>query len=231
MDSFNWKEEAKDQWDNRASFWNSRSQSMWEHGSRKDIISFIKQHIISGHRVLDVGCGDGYGSYRLQQAGYEVTGVDLSPKMIVKAKEQFNDIEFFQADVGELPFESKSYDGIMTINVLEWTEIPAMALKELSRVLKDDGLLCAGILGPTAGPRSTSYPKVYGKETISNSMMPWEFQKLASDLNFEYIDGFGVYKKGVTNSHTNGLSTELQQALSFMWVFMLKKVSGEKDGS
>ncbi|MFB4168069.1 class I SAM-dependent methyltransferase [Virgibacillus sp. JSM 102003] len=225
-ESFNWRKEAEAQWDNRAAFWNERSKNMWDNGSRKDIVPFIEKHLEKGSKILDIGCGDGYGSYKLRQSGYDVTGMDLSNEMISRAKKQLHneEIKFIQGDVGELPFAANSSDGIMAINVLEWTEYPERSLVELHRVLKEDGLLCIGVLGPTAGPRINSYPRLQGKEAICNTMMPWEFQKLASENNLQYVDGFGVYKEGVKEQHHKNLPLDLKQALTFLWVFMLRKV-------
>ncbi|MEN2768753.1 class I SAM-dependent methyltransferase [Ornithinibacillus xuwenensis] len=224
MDTFNWSKEAKNQWDNRAMFWSERSKNMWDHGSRKDIIPFFNDFVETGNRVLDVGCGDGYGTYKLNELGYKAVGADLSVEMITKAKERLFDIPFFQADIGNLPFQSNSFDAILCINVLEWTEIPALALKELRRVLKPGGFLCTGILGPTAGPRNNGYRRVYGEKTISNSMMPWEFDKLAKEMDFVALNGFGVYKEGVKAEHYQQLPITLKQALTFMWVSIYQKL-------
>ncbi|MGY0693644.1 class I SAM-dependent methyltransferase [Virgibacillus sp. FSP13] len=226
MASFDWQKEAQEQWDSRAAFWNEKSTGMWDTGSRRDIVPCIEKYLTKKGKILDIGCGDGYGSYKLHNVGYQVTGVDLSTEMIRRAKDRVpnEEIEFLQGNVMNLPFDSNSYNGVMAINVLEWTEQPAIALKELQRVLKKDGLLCIGILGPTAGPRANSYSRVYGEKAICNTMMPWEFQRLASESDFEYIDGFGVYKEGVKKENYQGLSRELKQALSFMWVFMFRKV-------
>lgn len=225
MTAFNWNKEAELQWDNRAQFWNERSVNMWDNGSRKNIIPFVEKHMNKGSKVYDIGCGDGYGSYKLDKAGYDVVGMDLSSEMINRAKKRTVDdkISFIQGDVTDLPFADNSCDGIMSINVLEWTEVPADALKQLSRVLKKDGLLCVGILGPTAGPRSHSYPRVYGEKAIANTMMPWEFEKLAVENNFAYVAGFGVYRDKVKAQNYEGLPRELKQGLTFMWVFMLRK--------
>ena len=38
--------------------------------------------------MLDVGCGDGYGTYKLSLTGYKAVGVDLSEVMIQKGKER-----------------------------------------------------------------------------------------------------------------------------------------------
>ncbi|WP_188456101.1 class I SAM-dependent methyltransferase [Virgibacillus oceani] len=226
MGSFDWHEEAKKQWDSRADFWNERSVNMWDKGSRKDIIPFIEKYIAKGKKILDIGCGDGYGSFKLHQSGYNVMGMDLSTEMISRAKKrlQSEEINFLQGDVNHLPFDNESFNGMMAVNVLEWTEVPLNALNELWRVLKKDGFLCVGILGPTAGPRANSYPRLHGEKTICNTMMPWEFQQLAIEHKFEYIDGFGVYKEGVKEKHYQDLPIELNQALTFMWVFMLRKV-------
>lgn len=225
MSSFNWNKEAELQWDNRAQFWNQRSVNMWDNGSRKDIIPFVEKHMEKGSKVYDIGCGDGYGSYKLLKAGFDVAGMDLSSEMIAHAKERIpnGEVSFIQGDVMDLPFADNSCDGIMSINVLEWTEIPANALKQLSRVLKKDGLLCVGILGPTAGPRTHSYARIYGEKAIANTMMPWEFEKLAKENNFTYIDGFGVYRDKVKAQNQEGLPRELKQALTFLWVFMFRK--------
>lgn len=225
MKEFRWTDEVEREWDKRASYWNKRSKFMWDEGSRKEIIPFISKHIPYDARILDVGCGDGYGSYKLNHLGYDVVGVDLSKEMIEHAK-KYNNITFLQADVRQLPFEDQTFDGVMAINVLEWMEIPASALDEMARVCKPNATICIGILGPTAGPRKHHYPKVYGEASIINSMMPWEFQKLAEEKGFRYIDGFAVHKKEVKQKNYEGLSNMMQQALSFMWVFILRKEEG-----
>jgi ubiquinone/menaquinone biosynthesis C-methylase UbiE len=224
MSDFNWEKAAKKQWDQTAQFWNERSKQMWDEGSRKDIIPFLDKHLNQGATILDVGCGDGYGTFKLHNLGYRVRGIDLSAEMIAKAKERLQAIPFQQADVVNLPLESETVDAVLCINVLEWVEVPALALKEIRRILKSDGLVCVGILGPTAGPRGNDYRKVYGEQTICNSMMPWEFGKLAKEMKFEVVNGFGVYKEGIQAHHHEGLSQDLKQALSFMWVFLLQKV-------
>ncbi|SDK30086.1 class I SAM-dependent methyltransferase [Sediminibacillus albus] len=222
--SFNWHQEAEKQWNERASFWNENSRQMWDNGSRKTIIPFISKHVRKEASILDVGCGDGYGSYKLWQAGYAVTGVDLAPEMIHKANRLANNrLMFQQADVIQLSFADESFDGIMAINSLEWTEHPAQALHELDRILKKGGLACVGLLGPTAGPRNNSYPRLKGGKAICNTMMPWELQKLVDELGWQTIDGQGVYKQEVDQAQVERLPLELKQALTFMWLFMFRK--------
>ena len=55
-------------------------------------------------------------------------------------------------------------------------------------------------------------------------MMPWEFEQLAKEQGFEVVDGIGVYKRGVNEKMLGQLPIELQQSLTFLWVFMLKRI-------
>ncbi|MBM7663244.1 ubiquinone/menaquinone biosynthesis C-methylase UbiE [Bacillus mesophilus] len=221
---FDWHYEAQKKWDEKADFWNQSSKDMWDQGSRSTIIPFLQQHI-KPCSILDAGCGDGYGSYMLQKQGFKVTGVDVSTNMIeiAKGRDTKNELQFLQSDIAKMPFPDASFEAIMAINSLEWTIDPLEVVKEFKRVLRPSGTLCIGLLGPTAAPRQNSYQRLYGENVICNTMMPWELQSLAEENGFRLIDGHGVYKKGVTPQTLNGLSSELKQALSFMWVFMFEK--------
>lgn len=220
-----WDQNVEKAWNEGAESWDARSINMWDNGSRKDIIPFMKKYIKKGSKVIDIGCGSGYGTYKLHKAGYQATGIDISEKMIELAKEQFStdQLMYESCNINELVKKEQTYDGVLAINVLEWTEEPGEAIKNLHMITNDKGYLCAGILGPTAGPRQNSYPRLHGESVIFNTMMPWEFAKLAQDSGFKLVDEYGVYKKGVTDEMISHLSNELKQALSFMWVFMLKK--------
>ncbi|MDF2904513.1 MAG: type 11 methyltransferase, partial [Bacillus sp. (in: firmicutes)] len=57
---------------------------------------------------------------------------------------------------------------------------------------------------------------------ICNTMMPWEFEKLASEKGFSKVAEYGVYKRGADQFQLGSLSTDLKQALSFIWVFMFQ---------
>ncbi|WP_407271998.1 class I SAM-dependent methyltransferase [Radiobacillus sp. PE A8.2] len=221
---FNWHKEAEQQWDMRSNFWNQNSKDMWDSGNRSTIIPLIGKHMNPQARLLDVGCGDGYGAYKLSALGFEVVGVDISAEMVKKAKQnQSNRLSFVQGDVVNLPFESDTFDGIMVINALEWTEDPFKGLRELHRIAKKDARIFIGILGPAAGPRTNSFPRLIGEPTICNTMMPWELEQLALELDLKVIDGMGVYDAQVDQFEIDQLPKRLKQALTFMWVSVLKK--------
>lgn len=94
-------------------------------------------------KVLDVGAGPGLFSILMSLAGHKVTAVDVSNEMIEKAKENSKlydvNINFVQVNGINLPFEDKSFDLIISRNVLWNLEYPKEALKEWKRLLSEDG--------------------------------------------------------------------------------------------
>lgn len=198
---------------------------MWDKGSRKEIVPFFQNYIEIGSSVCDLGCGDGYGSYKLAQSGYSVLGIDISSDMIEKAKIQRNapNLTFQKGDIANTHLENESFDAVMAINSLEWTESPLQVLFEINRIIKPSGYACVGILGPTAMPRTNSYRRLYGEEVICNTMMPWELEQLASENGWEKMDELHVYKRGADKLDLHNISNELKQALTFMSVFLLKR--------
>lgn len=223
MDTFSWNEAAKESWDQRAHYWHANSVEMWENGSRKDIVPFFEMYVPKG-KVADLGCGDGYGSNLLHKAGYDVIGMDISEEMIRIAKNhEQTGLAFKIGDLQCPPFHDCQFDALLAINSLEWTEKPLDALNEMLRIIKPGGLACIGILGPTAKPRENSYARLMGQKVICNTMMPWEFVKLASENGWRKLAEKGVYKRGVNEKVLSGLSYDLRQALTFMTLFILER--------
>lgn len=224
MDAFNWEEESEKQWNELAASWNSRSRAMWESGSRKDIVPFLKKFLPAGSYVCDLGCGDGAGSGKLAEAGYHVTGIDVSDEMLEKARQEVHNEKtiFRKANLSDCGSPDNSFHAIMAINSLEWTCSPFESLKEMERILKPGGYACIGILGPTAGPRNNSYRRLYGEEVICHTIMPWELERLAAENGWEKVGEYGVYKNAAAQLSIGSLPVELQQALSFMWIFMFQ---------
>jgi ubiquinone/menaquinone biosynthesis C-methylase UbiE len=220
-----WKQKAEQAWDEKAKDWHKRSKDMWESGSRKSIIPLFTKFVPKGLTVCDLGCGDGYGSYLLSINGYDVIGIDLSHEMVDLAKKRERDgLRFVQGDIGKTPFKDDSFDALLAINSIEWTESPNEVLQEWRRLLKTEGYLVVGILGPTAHPRTNSFGRLLGEKVICNTMMPWEFERLATLQGWKKVGEAGVYKRGVTEALVSHLPLELKQALTFMWLFVLQKL-------
>jgi ubiquinone/menaquinone biosynthesis C-methylase UbiE len=218
----NWEQESEKLWDSMAKSWNSRSNGMWEDGSRKDIVPFIKKFVSPGAEICDLGCGDGVGSRKLAEAGYVVKGIDVSEEMLEKAMQGTSHCEFVKANLTDSGIQDNTFEAVMAINSIEWTDNPFDSLKEVARILKPDGFACIAILGPTAAPRKNSYRRLYGEEVFCNTIMPWELEKLAGENGWKKVGEYGVFKKAAEQISLGSLPIVLQQSLSFMWVFMFQ---------
>jgi len=94
-----------------------------------------------GDWVLDVGCGTGYLLARIEKSlGIKGVGIDFSAASIKKAKRwQKKGLKFLATDAEGLPFEDKSFDYVISLDVLEHIENQGKVLREMVRVLKKKG--------------------------------------------------------------------------------------------
>jgi SAM-dependent methyltransferase len=99
---------------------------------------------VRGKRVLDVACGEGYGSALLARDALHVTGVDLSPAAIEHARNAYGNLgnaQFVCAQCTRLPLADASIDVAVSFETLEHISGQEAFLDELARVLKPDGVL------------------------------------------------------------------------------------------
>lgn len=94
-------------------------------------------------RVLDAGCGTGYGSAELAQSATEVTGVDIAADAIEYASTNYPiaGLRFIEASCAAVPFPAESFDLVVAFEVIEHLADYRAFLNECGRVLKPDGLL------------------------------------------------------------------------------------------
>ncbi len=90
-------------------------------------------------RALDVGCGVGQVVGRLQSAGFEAFGVDVSQPNIDRASKVSSRCQLY--DGRTLPFPDQHFDSVGALNVLEHVEAPEEFLRELVRVTRIGGRL------------------------------------------------------------------------------------------
>jgi SAM-dependent methyltransferase len=89
-------------------------------------------------RLLDVGCGCGFFLKSAQDAGWEVLGVDLNTKAISYATSHLQ-VNALPGDLRDAHFPDGSFDLVTLWNVLDHAPDPIDLLREVHRVLKDDG--------------------------------------------------------------------------------------------
>lgn len=96
-----------------------------------------------GKRVLDVACGEGYGSRILSNAAASVVGVDISAEAVAHARSKYavSSLEFVEASAALLPLPDDSFDVVVSFETIEHHDQHEEMLSEIRRVLRPGGLL------------------------------------------------------------------------------------------
>jgi ubiquinone/menaquinone biosynthesis C-methylase UbiE len=116
------------------------NDDLWsEHVAR---YAFARRYA-QGKRVLDAGCGTGYGSAELAQSAAEVTGVDISPDAIEYACANYPipGLRFLKSSCIAMPLPPQSVDLVVAFEVIEHITDYRAFINECARVLTQEGLL------------------------------------------------------------------------------------------
>ncbi|MFD1513251.1 class I SAM-dependent methyltransferase [Halomarina rubra] len=103
-----------------------------------------------GERVLDAGCGPGVTTEELSEAGADVVGLDVSPRMLGHARERAGGC-VVRADLGSpLPFPDDRFDGVHSSLAFHYVRDWSALFAELARVLDPGGWLVCSVQHPYA---------------------------------------------------------------------------------
>lgn len=106
---------------------------------------FLARSLVGGLDVLDVACGEGYGSALLAQVARSVTGLDYDADAVAHACAAFSgpETEFVQGSATAMPFAEASFDAVVSFETIEHFAGHDEFLAEIRRVLRPGGLLIA----------------------------------------------------------------------------------------
>lgn len=114
--------------------------------------------------TLDIGCGIGdMLAFRAM-----TIGVDINPHTVDYCKARGLDAHLMQPD--ELPFPNKYFDSVLLDNVLEHIEAPSNLLKEIGRVLRDNGTLLIGVPGERGWLNDPDHKTNYNENTLKSCL-------------------------------------------------------------
>lgn len=139
--------------------------------------------------VLDAGCGPGWISGYLHGKGVDVSGIDLSPRMIEYARRQHPDVYFEVASVTDLDLEPESLGGVL--GWWSWFNLPRRWLPPviamMVRALRPSGQLIIGThCGDGDHPRTHGYGNVPVQWT-THLYQPEELKTLLTDAGLEIV--------------------------------------------
>lgn len=154
-----------------------RQRRMWTIGDYPPIAQRIEAAsatvvssigVTEGDRVLDVATGTGNAALVAAALGAEVTGLDLTPKLLDLARERAEEaelrVEFLEGDAEDLPFADASFDRVVSVFGVMFAPDQQRAADELARVCRPGGRIgvCAwtpdGVAGRMLGQVAAQLP-------------------------------------------------------------------------
>lgn len=171
--------------------------------------------------ILDIACGDGYGSSMLAESAKYVVGIDISFKTVVRGKKKYpsNNLSFLNGNATAIPLKDDSVDLIISFETIEHLSEHQAMFAELKRVLHPNGLLII------SSPDKSVYSDIIGyhNEFHIKELYRKEFEDLLSYYfsNFTILgqrnifgsimgaevdsNGFLSWRKNELESRTSGL--------------------------
>ena len=115
--------------------------------------------LVAGKRVLDAGCGTGYGSDLLAEAAAEVVGIDVDAEAFADRERRHGNVTLSVGDLRALPEELGRFDAVVCFEVVEHLDDPDPALDGLVRVLGPGGILVVSSPNRDVYPPGNPYHK------------------------------------------------------------------------
>lgn len=109
---------------------------------QRHVVAYLEaRRRVTGLRVLDAGCGEGYGTALLAATAREAVGIDLEHSVIERAADLYPRASFHAGNLVDLPFDDGSFEAVVSLQVIEHIHTPQRFLAECARVLAPGGSL------------------------------------------------------------------------------------------
>ena len=128
----------------------------------------LAMEFIAGKKVLDIACGEGYGTNLMAKKALHITGVDIDNITIENAKKKYTacNIVFATGSVLKLPAHDNSFDVITCFETLEHISEQEEMLAELKRVLTPTGILLISTPDKKSYSDKTGYKNPFHKKEL-----------------------------------------------------------------
>ena len=134
---------------NRRNFWD-RTAKIYDRFMRRDAAAYDRMYallrpVVRDKTVLELAAGTGLIAKHIANAAEYIEVTDASEQMIRQAERENHaeNLHFSVQDMFCLPYADAAFDVVIVSNALHIVPQPEKSLREIKRVLKDDGVLIA----------------------------------------------------------------------------------------
>lgn len=157
--------------------------------------------VLPGKKILDLGCGPGRDAQIFVEQGFEVTRVDISPKMIEMARSKV-DAQFFVMDMENLDFPANSFDGVWASASL--LHIPKKRIlqvfKDLYVLLVEEGVFYLSLKKGT-GEGLQSDPRYGDVQKFWSFFEKEEIEEILKQADFKIIQSVISERQSTNQGH------------------------------
>mgnify|MGYP001558513359 CR=1 FL=1 len=197
--------------DNVAKIYNTPIFQLYYLWAHRVCISFLKNYIEDGFKILDVACGTGIFLEKIskERKNLQLFGIDNSEKMIAIADKYPGVANFKIASAEKIPFEDNSFDLVTIIDAFYYFQDKEAVLKECFRVLKPNQYLFLFYIG------ADLFPKFLMKEIkIASRLLLYNTEKYSTFISINKL-------KKITN--TTNFSLAVKKMIIMHRFILLKK--------
>jgi cyclopropane fatty-acyl-phospholipid synthase-like methyltransferase len=146
----------------------------------------LSSRLQDGARVLELGCGPGTPETRRLASRFRLTGVDVSPRQVERARAAVPEGEFLCADLAALELPPRLFDAVASFYV--FNHVPRERLAQLLARIHG-WLVPGGWLLTAFGVSDTDHwtGEFLGAETFFSSFPPEENSRLVREAGFEAV--------------------------------------------
>src|ERR1700761_6813793 len=159
----------------------------------EDVVQLLNPR--QGERILDLGCGTGYLTHLIAQAGARVIGIDKSLSMIERAQAAYPDLDFREMPATDFHFDTP-FDAVFSNAVLHWVLEKEAAIDQIYHCLRPGGRLVLemGGKGNNEGILVTTRKVLTRHNYYHNAAtQPWYFPSLAEYTTLLEKRGFRIH--------------------------------------
>jgi SAM-dependent methyltransferase len=189
--------------------------------------------LTAGQRVLDVGCGTGVVAITAARGGARVSGLDLTPQLLERARENAAlagvQVDWYEGDVERMPFEKETFDVVLSQYGHMFAPRPDVAIAEMLRVLKPGGTIAFSTWPPELfigrtfkliaqysppSPAGITPPPLWGDPNVVRERLGDAVKDLAFDRERMYMPALSVTHYRTLFERTAGPAIKLVETLS-----------------